>query len=405
MSIKTYRAKSLQEAIALIRDELGPDASLLHTREVGGGMLGRLTGSRRVEVAASVDVQAPSRFAKSPPTPTRPTTPTPPAEPTPPTTPPLIGRLATSPPPTIANEQEFGELTSGSRSLDLDRMQHGVDITEASSSSVKQLDTEAPANRSDASLAVLTDLIEANVSESIAKRVLDDMRQRAEPYELDDAGLLRSRLRATLAERFATSGPIATGGGRRLVALVGPTGVGKTTTIAKLAANFRLRERLRVGLITVDTYRVAAVEQLRTYADIIDLPMEIVSTPREMRAAVDRLSGLDLVLLDTAGRSPRDEVKIQELKSMLGEARPDETHLVLSTTGGVEQLASAAEQFRSVGATSVLLTKLDESTKFGHLLSLADEVDLPISYTTNGQDVPDDIAVATPDSLAALIAA
>ncbi len=105
-----------------------------------------------------------------------------------------------------------------------------------------------------------------------------------------------------------------TPGERRLVALVGPTGVGKTTTIAKLAANFHLREHRRVGLITVDTYRIAAVEQLRTYADIIDLPMEVVSTPREMRQAVERLSDLDLILMDTAGRSPRDEVKIQELR-------------------------------------------------------------------------------------------
>ena len=110
----------------------------------------------------------------------------------------------------------------------------------------------------------------------------------------------------------------------RVVALVGPTGVGKTTTIAKLAANYRLREKRRVGLITVDTYRVAAVEQLRTYADIIDLPMEVVATPREMREAVARMNHLDLVLMDTAGRSPRDEVRIQELKSMLTEAEPDE---------------------------------------------------------------------------------
>ena len=117
------------------------------------------------------------------------------------------------------------------------------------------------------------------------------------------------------------------------MALVGPTGVGKTTTIAKLAANYRLREKKRVGLITVDTYRIAAVEQLRTYADIIDLPMEVVSTPREMREAVARMRNLDLVLMDTAGRSPRDEIKIQELRSLLAEAEADEVHLVLSAHG------------------------------------------------------------------------
>ncbi len=117
-----------------------------------------------------------------------------------------------------------------------------------------------------------------------------------------------------------------------MVALVGPTGVGKTTTIAKLAANFRLRDGIRMGLVTVDTYRIAAVEQLRTYAEIIDLPMKVVTSPREMRRALEELQGLDLILIDTAGRSPRDELKIQELKSLLNEAQVDEVHLVLSLT-------------------------------------------------------------------------
>jgi flagellar biosynthesis protein FlhF len=184
------------------------------------------------------------------------------------------------------------------------------------------------------------------------------------------------------------------------VALVGPTGVGKTTTIAKLAAHYRLRERLRVGLITVDTYRIAAVEQLRTYADIIDLPMEVVSTPREMRQAVARLADLDLVLMDTAGRCPRDEVRIQELKSMLAEARPDEVHLVLSCVAGAAGLAKNAERFASVGTTALILTKLDEATGLGNLLPLLRTSRLPVSYLTNGQNVPDDIEAAVSDRLA-----
>ena len=120
-------------------------------------------------------------------------------------------------------------------------------------------------------------------------------------------------------------------GNRKVVALVGPTGVGKTTTIAKIAANFRLRDKKTVGLITADTYRIAAVEQLRTYAEIIDLPLEVVTTPREMRRAVLQMEHLDLVLIDTAGRSPHDELRLHELRALLREANPDETHLVLST--------------------------------------------------------------------------
>jgi flagellar biosynthesis protein FlhF len=185
------------------------------------------------------------------------------------------------------------------------------------------------------------------------------------------------------------------------VALVGPTGVGKTTTIAKLAANFHLRDRHRVGLITVDTYRIAAVEQLRTYADIIDLPMAVVSTPREMRQAVERFADLDLVLLDTAGRSPRDDVRIQELKSMLNEARADEVHLVLSSVASLPALRKTAERFAGVGTTALLLTKLDEATGLGNLLPLIADCDLPLSYVTHGQNVPDDIAAADSQRLAA----
>ena len=216
--------------------------------------------------------------------------------------------------------------------------------------------------------------------------------------------VVRLRIMQRLEEEIAAAGPIrVTPGQRSVVALVGPTGVGKTTTVAKLAANFRLREKRRVGLITVDTYRIAAVEQLRTYADIIDLPMEVVSTPREMREAAARLADLDLVLVDTAGRSPRDEVRIQELKSMLAEAKPDEVHLVLSAVAGARNLVTTAEKFAPVGVTSLTLTKLDETTGLGHLLTLLQQHRRPISYLTNGQNVPDDIYVASGHELARML--
>jgi flagellar biosynthesis protein FlhF len=187
------------------------------------------------------------------------------------------------------------------------------------------------------------------------------------------------------------------------VALVGPTGVGKTTTIAKLAANFRLRDGIRMGLVTVDTYRIAAVEQLRTYAEIIDLPMKVVTSPREMRRALDELSGLDLVLIDTAGRSPRDELKIQELKSLLAEAQVDEVHLVLSLVASPKSLQATAEKFAPAGTTAMILTKLDEAVGMGSLLSVARRVPLPVSYLTTGQDVPDDIEHASARRVARLV--
>jgi flagellar biosynthesis protein FlhF len=142
-------------------------------------------------------------------------------------------------------------------------------------------------------------------------------------------------------------------------------GVGKSTTIAKLAANYRLREKLRVGLITVDTYRIAAVEQLRTYADIMDLPMEVVSTPREMRQAVSRLSSVDLVFMDNAGRSPRMSSRFKNSRRCSARRVPTR-FTVLSSRGRRRDLARTAEQFAAVGTTGKVLTN-HEATGMGNL--------------------------------------
>jgi flagellar biosynthesis protein FlhF len=192
-------------------------------------------------------------------------------------------------------------------------------------------------------------------------------------------------------------------GVRRVVALVGPTGVGKTTTVAKLAANFKLAQGVRVGLITVDTYRIAAVEQLRTYAEIIDLPLAVVNEPGEMKRALDELGPVDLVFIDTAGRSPRDEVRIRELADFLTAARPDEIHLVLSAVAGPRSLRAAVERFARVRADRLILTKLDEADGLGGVLAVLGQADRPISYMTTGQAVPDDIEPADRKRMAGLI--
>ncbi|TWT86534.1 Flagellar biosynthesis protein FlhF [Pseudobythopirellula maris] len=398
--VRTYRAKTLRDALRLVRDELGPDASVLHTKEVGGGLWGRAWGGRRVEVAASATASVPSRFA----------------EPTDSLLPPIFSATIddefqdrpqagpSEPAPDdffdacVEEKSEpepspFADYAAQYRE-DFRRMQAG------------EAPAEKPAEKPlpETLFALFTDLLEADVDERIARGLLERVTQGLEPEATSNPHLLRQRLLSEVERRLTAGGPIATQPGAcRTVALVGPTGVGKTTTIAKLAANFRLRDKLRVGLITVDTYRVAAVEQLRTYADIIDLPMEVVSTPREMREAVERLSHLDLVLMDTAGRSPKDAVRVQELRALLAEAQPDEVHLVLSVPTTPRGLSQAVERFAPVGVTSVLLTKLDEAPCLGHLLGFAESSDLPISYLTDGQNVPDDIRVAEPEGLARLV--
>jgi flagellar biosynthesis protein FlhF len=188
-----------------------------------------------------------------------------------------------------------------------------------------------------------------------------------------------------------------------VVALVGPTGVGKTTTVAKLAASFKLVHGVRVGLVTVDTYRIAAIEQLRTYAEIIDLPLAVANDPGQMSRAIDEVGDVDMVFIDTAGRSPRDEVKIRELADFMTEARPDEIHLVLSAGGTERTLKSAVERFTQVRADRLILTKLDETESLGAVLGLLGQTNRPVSYITTGQAVPDDIEPADRMRLARLV--
>ena len=380
MEVKTYRAKTMQEALALVRRELGPSAAVLHTREVGGsGLLSWFSGARHIEVTASNGVRVPSRL----PAVTRRADPAQSPPPAPVPTPVQIP----APAAVVADEgkSRFREELRGQLS-ELQTMVEDL-CRRSQRSSLHDLPEEL--------FHLYTDLIEAEVNEELARELVERVRQEAPAEELPDQAIVRARVTRMIEEQIQAAGPIRiTAGKRRLVALVGPTGVGKTTTIAKLAANFRLREKRRVGLITVDTYRIAAVEQLRTYADIIDLPMQVVSTPREMREAMHAMGDLDLVLMDTAGRSPKDEVKIQELKAFLSEAQADEVHLVLSSVTGAATLERTAERFAAVGTTHLVLTKLDETSGLGNLLPLLRGSGLPLSYLTNGQNVPDDIEPA-----------
>lgn len=250
-------------------------------------------------------------------------------------------------------------------------------------------------------------LVEAQVAREIADEVVAAVKDELSPAELLDDEIVRTSLLRRLAVLIPTAQDAPIPGRRcgkpRIVALVGPTGVGKTTTVAKLAATYKLKHNLRVGLITADTYRIAAVEQLRTYASIIALPMRVALTPTDMAAACQAMRDCDVILIDTAGRSPTDTAKIEELCTFLAAAEPDEIHLVLSSTSSEQVMLRTVERFAPACPNRVLFTKLDEAVNFGVLVNVARAASASLSYLTMGQEVPDQIEASRPERLAGLV--
>ncbi len=412
MTLKTYRAQSIADALAQIKKDLGRDAVILHTRHVKvGGVLGfrkrtlvEITASTGVNVApalrerraaAEAPQAASARVAErrvqqaygapSPaPAPERPASAMPAAS--------LVTPATINP----VNGQAVAALSEELASI------------KAMVARVLSSSSGAPAVAMPEALTKMyLRLLEAEVASQIADEVVAGVRESVGTRDVGEEAL-RKQVLAKLAGYIpAVDSPEAPGRDRDgrpyTIALVGPTGVGKTTTIAKLAAGYKLRHGRKVGLVTADTYRIAAVDQLRTYANIIGLPLQVALTPAEMGSACAALRDCDVVLVDTAGRSPHDTGRLTELRSFLDAARPHETHLVLASTASESCLVSAAQKFAEVKPERVIFTKLDEAVNFGVLVNVARRIEARLSFVTTGQEVPDKIERGTPERIARLV--
>jgi flagellar biosynthesis protein FlhF len=430
VNLKTFHADSMAEALSLVKRTLGPHAVILHTRKYKrGGILGlgarqvvEVTAADRMEVKARTAPRAAGRVAPRAAPPRREPEPmagdlirrtyaaaqaemrsrqasmiaAPPAAAAAPSfavaSPGIAPSVARFAAPDLTHEMRVVQRMVG-------RMVSQQRIRE--SGGVRQ---DMPEKLFDQYLA----LLRHEVAEELAEEVVEKVRSSLTASQMDDADAVRRAVLGAVAGFIPTDDAAAKAqrpadGRPRTIALIGPTGVGKTTTIAKLAATFKLRQKLGVALITLDTYRIAAVEQLRTYANIIGVPLHVVASPEEMRGAIEKCRGADAVLIDTAGRSQRDDPRLEQLRTFIDAANPHEVHLVLSSTGALSVLMDAVERFSAIRTDRILFTKLDEAVSFGVLLTVARKVNKRLSYVTTGQEVPHQIEPGRADRLAELV--
>lgn len=436
MTIRTFRAPSVADALSQIKKELGATAVILHTRTykvggllgVGGRTITEITATSDMKVASRLESRAPrstpqaAESARAPASPAR-------------SEPPAAARLPN--PAALAETLRSAGVPSGHASraaaayasagptppgpvppasTPASISEHGIaSHLRDEMASLKKLvgrlvhsTGHAVPTMPDALQACYLKLLEAEVSNEVACGVVSQVRDSLSPADLADHDKVRRAVLTRIAGFIPaadTTPPLERGrdGRPTTIALIGPTGVGKTTTIAKLAAAYKLRQARRVGLVTSDTYRIAAVEQLRTYAGIIGLPLRVALTPQDMASACDALRDCDVILIDTAGRAPGDAGRVGELARFLDAAVPHQVHLVLSSAASQASMKQAADSFASVGPTHVIFTKLDEAVNFGVLVNIGRQINAKLSFVTTGQEVPDQIEPGNAERLARLV--
>ncbi|WP_153978009.1 flagellar biosynthesis protein FlhF [Paenibacillus xylanilyticus] len=440
MRVKQYIVETMPEAMLQIRKDLGSDAVILSTKEIKvGGMMGMFR-KKRIEVVAAVEEEDKKEAKKQIKNQVAPVPRSYVPEAYRQTARSFVNEASESKSAAQAVEQYDDEQRNEtaahaeSKNIDSDRGRgkfesstdykprpEGADFSGSSS------DVQEPNKQGQQELMselkelkkMMTQLSRQNdLADSLPeeflylKERLSDQEVRTEVFEswfetvqtqlnakeLDENEIVQSVQQQilTFLEERIEAGILP---GTRIVYVAGPTGVGKTTTIAKLAAEQMFKHHRKVGFITSDTYRISAVEQLRTYASILNVPLEVVQSPGDTQRAISRLQDCDLIFMDTAGRNYRNELLVSELQSLLAPVENSETFLVMSMTSKSADMFEITEHFSKYGLDKIIFTKMDETGTCGPMINLLHHFPLKIAYVTNGQNVPDDLLKPDPASL------
>ncbi len=367
MKIKKYTGKTEKEAILKVKEELGGEALIVSVKSVKPKGFFKLFRKPYVEVIAAIDDR-------------------------------VVGEEAETTFSEISQEQkqELSEALEKNfeKEEEIETPTFEIEISEKSGDSLEEKETEVSKNAE-----FIKTLYRQLIENEVLEQHVNMLTQGAHELEIDESkeivALVYKRIIDILSDYETISKK-----DNKVVFFVGPTGVGKTTTIAKVASYFLINQELKVALITADTYRIAAVEQLRTYADILNIPIKVIYSDDELGPAIEEFEQYDLIFVDTAGRSHKNEERHLELSKMLDSVEEKDIYLVLSAATKYRDLKSIANKYSAICDYKIIFTKLDETVAYGNILNTKLLTGAKLSYVTFGQSVPEDISTIKPHQIA-----
>lgn len=393
MIIKKYKAATEKEAILMAREELGPDAVVMNVKTTKRKGIMKLFKKNTVELTAAIDdnvaeksvvKEGYSEEAQN-----------------------AIEEKINSIARLLEQQMNGGNEKNTEESKDKETRGIHFDAVISEAVSDVKVDKQAQNNKASETIAknkvvelIYNQLLENEVKKEIADDIIGEFDDDNSKLPLDN---ILANVYQKIVLKLGEVKPLTTGENKpKIVFFVGNTGVGKTTTMAKLASKFKLEEKLDIAMLSIDTYRIAAIEQIKTYANILNTPMEVVYTPEDIKNYVEKYKDCDLIFVDTAGHSHRNEEQKKNLKEMVDAVADYETEvfLVVSAVVKYNDLVDIAKTYDKLFDYKLIFTKLDETRASGSILNLKLDMNKTLSYATWGQNVPEDIGVVNPQIVA-----
>ena len=372
VKVKRFIADNSQEAMLKVKMELGKDAVILHSRKIQRpGIFGFL---KKPLVEMFVAVDEPDEKDKHS----------------------VVNPVQNNPDVRLFDNNKIDELQAKIGNIE-NMLNHFIAKT-----------VEDPADLSFQKPPELFEkyynlLLENDVDEKLTQKMMNIVRRQFS-FSPENEKAIQNAIKVLIKEYLGAASTLEENMKKQSkIIFVGPTGVGKTTTLAKLAAKASVGMGKSVGLITADTYRIAAVEQLKTYSEILNIPIKVIYEPKEVIEAIEIYKDKDIILIDTAGRNHKVEEQLQEVKELIGYVEEPDIFLVVSALTAYKDIVSITRSYQFLDRYKLLFTKLDEATTLGNILNMRTLTGKPLSYFTTGQSVPDDIEIADAEKIANII--